>query len=101
MAKRRGRKVLNGWHMTWQWREAVSHGSDQCTQETRITHDADVGLHSEIGRIGSWHSFLRAMHVPSLHLDTLYMPCIGSGVAGSGENHSTTTPEIDWDELEE
>ena len=45
----------------------MSRGLDQCTQE-EIMHNADVGPRSEIGKIGSRHSFLRAMHVSSLQL---------------------------------
>ena len=32
-------------------------------------HDADAGPRSEIGKIGSWRSFLRATHVPSLQYE--------------------------------
>ena len=59
--------AVSGRHTTWwRWREVMSRGSDQRTQG-EITHDADAGPRSEIGKIGSQRSFLRATHVPSLH----------------------------------
>ena len=50
----------------WQWCKWDHVVQISARQETRITHNADAVLRSEIGEIGLQCSFLRAMHVPSL-----------------------------------